>query len=332
MSSLDMGVSSIMVTPSGSSRSFFDDFEKNIPLLAVITEPHACESDVRLEETFMALSQAVTTKKVHIISIRLSRRPTDDDDDDDDDLQKSEIYKRGLKLARNLMDLATSSSTTNDFRVVCSSDWIDLAMEAQVHGIHVKESHLDQIPSIRERILLQQRQQRHLVEEENQQQFLIGTSTHSIESAIESYTKFQPDYYFCGTCFLTTSHPEKTSEDDLEGPTLPGQVRQALKSIYDSQFMSKQKTNADDSLVEESLVQSSSSSSCLLPPSSLRRRPVVLAIGGIDETNCDIPIRHGADGVAVIRAVLQANDPANVVDEMYQTMIQAQGPQQEQQQ
>jgi thiamine-phosphate pyrophosphorylase len=58
----------------------------------------------------------------------------------------------------------------------------------------------------------------------------IGISAHSLESAIEAVTEYAPDYLFVGTCYKTTSHPEK-SKADLEGPALPGQVQRAVTSI-----------------------------------------------------------------------------------------------------
>jgi hypothetical protein len=49
--------------------------------------------------------------------------------------------------------------------------------------------------------------------------------------------------------------------------------------------------------------------------------PPVLAIGGIDESNCHIPIQFGANGVATIRAVLQAQSPLEVIQEIKSAMI-----------
>lgn len=46
----------------------------------------------------------------------------------------------------------------------------------------------------------------------------------------------------------------------------------------------------------------------------------VIGIGGIDATNADAVIRAGADGVAVISAVLGARDPAAAVGELRRTV------------
>jgi thiamine-phosphate pyrophosphorylase len=233
------------------------------PLLAVITEPCACDSEARVEETLAAIARAVTTCHVHVVSIRLSRPPEND---------QVFFYQRALKLTMSLLELASEYR----FKVVCSSDWIDLAVQSQAHGVHVKESHLSQIPLVREQL---------------GDMALIGTSTHSVKSALGSYARFQPDYFFCGTCFVTASHPEKGATD-LEGPTLPGQVQRALTQA----------------------ATEAGSQYC----------PAVFAIGGIDETNCGIPVREGADGVAVIRAVLQAKDPADTTQKIHQSMARAQ--------
>ena len=128
------------------------------------------------------------------------------------------------------------------------------------------------------------------MDSENQVKALIGTSSHSIESALKSFQKYQPDYYFVGTCYLTQSHPEKSDEADLEGPQLPGKVKQALLDNINSDIHS---------------------------PKNI---PKMLAIGGISIENCDEPISFGADGAATIRTVLQANDPAKVVSLLKTTM------------
>lgn len=240
----------------------------NPPYLALITEPDACVDELRVEATFQAIVQAVSTGKVHLVSVRLTR-PSEEE------REYRYLFDRALVLTKRLVQLADELST---FRVVCSSDWIELAMQASAHGIHVKESHLSKIPSIRQ-------------QDAWRGDLLIGTSTHSISSARHSYAAYHPDYYFVGTCFLTASHPEKNMHD-LEGPLLPGQVRQAL--------------------VEDSIKASQSPHNYIVP--------IIFGIGGIDETNCDCPIANGADGVAVIRAVLQAPDPADATIRIHEKM------------
>jgi len=49
--------------------------------------------------------------------------------------------------------------------------------------------------------------------------------------------------------------------------------------------------------------------------------PIIFAIGGINEQNCHEPVvTYGADGVAVIRTVMQASDPGEVVLQMKAAM------------
>jgi len=113
---------------------------------------------------------------------------------------------------------------------------------------------------------------------------LIGTSAHSVQSAVEAWCLYHPDYLNVGTCYLTESHPEKGVED-LEGPLLPGQVTWALDQLAG------------------------------------QNRPKVLAVGGIDESNCHEPVlSYGADGIATIRAVLHASEPKDVVGQIKKNM------------
>lgn len=255
--------------------------------LAIITELDACETDKRMEVSYAAIAKAVSEQPdtVSVVSIRL--KPSD----------SAEVLKRAVELTKRLVQLSEKhgergrSSSIEDhelppcptFKVVCSSDWVEAAVLGGAHGVHVKEHHLPQIPSIRERFS---------ATNNSADPIWIGTSAHSVESALISYGEYEPDYYFVGTCFLTASHPEKTSEADLEGPSLPGKVRRALHAAAVEQQQSSNKETP----------------------------PKVMAIGGIDESNCHIPVELGADGVAVIRSVLQAKDPAKAVADMQYNM------------
>lgn len=232
-----------------------------------------------MEESYNTIAKAVSEQpdSVSLVSIRLK------DCDSDKVLERAvELTKRLLQLSKNCKDRGLISTEDQEpspcpsFKVVCSSDWVEAAVLGGAHGVHVKEHHLPQIPSIRERLSI------------TNSNCWIGTSAHSVESAVNSYREYQPDYYFVGTCFLTASHPEKSSEAGLEGPKLPGNVQRALSKAAAGQ-------------------QSSMA-------------PKVMAIGGIDASNCHIPVEFGADGVAVIRAVLRAEDPAKAVADMQSSM------------
>jgi len=254
-----------------------------------------------MKYTYETVKKATSTGKVDLVSVRLSLPPPCDENGD-----KNKSYHGVLKRARRLTkelvalsmkrkeDQQRQSHDDDDkqpefsFAVVCSSDLVSVAVDARANGVHVKEHHLDRLPDIVDRF---------------DYPIVIGTSTHSIESALKSYfssddededtggAKIQvlkPHYYFVGTCYLTASHPEKILESQLEGPELPGRVKRALQDCVDSKEW---------------------------------RLPRIMAIGGIDETNCHEPIALGADGVAVIRAVLQADRPVERVEDMQASMM-----------
>jgi thiamine-phosphate diphosphorylase len=255
------------------------------PFLAVITELlDACDTDKRLhQETLDALFQAAVDvdvahvpsrrKQVDLISVRVHGP-------DKHDVETTKArQERVLKLTQQLVEWADNDDNDYRFRVVLSSDWRHLAAQAKVHGVHVKESHRQFIPDIRQDL---------------GPSAIIGTSAHSMESACAAYHDFQVDYLFVGTCFVTESHPEK-DPNQLEGPELPGQVSRVLNALS-------------------------------LSAVSGKNPPPVLAIGGIDAFNCHIPIQFGADGVATIRAVLQAAqasnmNPSEVVQEIKSAML-----------
>jgi thiamine monophosphate synthase len=125
--------------------------------------------------------------------------------------------------------------------------------------------------------------------------FLIGTSAHDVDSALNTWNKYQPDYFFVGTCFITLTHPEK-QQDDLEGPLLPGQVKRSILQQV---------------LVAQEEEEEQQCGAC----------PLVFAVGGINVDNCRVPIEFGADGVAMIRAVMQAPNPREMVQIIHDKMV-----------
>lgn len=223
------------------------------PYLAVITEPDACDSHERIHATIQAIQSAVSTGKVALVSVRVVKPKHVE--------STREFEERVVTLTTQLVAMAS----VHPFRVVVTSDWVDSAIMACAHGIHVKERDRSRIPEIRQLFASKIP--------------LIGTSAHSVSSALKASSEYKPDYIFVGTCYATASHPEKV---ELEGPELPGAVCRALKGQED--------------------------------------RPIVLAIGGIDEENCEGPLKYGADGVAAIRSVLQSPDPAKSVESMHKNM------------
>jgi len=228
------------------------------PWIAVLTEPDACDSEERMEETLSALKSAISSRCVDLVSIRVSFSSSEDFP------TQQQQQARLISLIQRVKRLKGQDDL--DFILVVN-DNIDAAIDGGADGVHVKEKFAPSIPSVRQ----------NFIERSGRSSCIIGTSCHSIESALLS-NSYRPDYLFVGTCYLTKSHPEKTTIDMLEGPELPGKVKRAL---------------------------SSNEQIALVPP-------IIFAIGGIDEINAKEPIALGADGVAAIRSILCASEPAHV--------------------
>ena len=228
------------------------------PWIAVLTEPDACNSEERMEETLSALKGAISSRCVDLVSIRVSFSSSEDFP------TQQQQQARLISLIQRVKRLKGQDDL--DFILVVN-DNIDAAIDGGADGVHVKEKFAPSIPSVRQ----------NFIERSGRSSCIIGTSCHSIESALLS-NSYRPDYLFVGTCYLTKSHPEKTTIDMLEGPELPGKVKRAL---------------------------SSNEQTALVPP-------IIFAIGGIDERNAKEPIALGADGVAAIRSILCASEPAHV--------------------
>lgn len=262
------------------------------PYLALITETDACASLKRVEETISAIEQATIDGGVTLVVVRV---PDD------------ESYERKWTLIQKLAELKQHQQYAGKagFYLVINNE-LELAIQAisqniALDGVHVKEHDANQIPSIRKRLhdtAEKARGKTKTNEIQHNKHIIIGTSCHSKHSAIGSYqlSPRGPDYLFVGTCYLTQSHPEKTAIDQLEGPTLPGTVKKELYQLFDKM----DKTESQ------------------LPPPE---PPKIFAIGGIDEQNCHEPVlEYGADGVATIRAVMQASDPRCMVQDMKHAM------------
>jgi Thiamine monophosphate synthase len=192
-------------------------------------------------------------------------------------------------------------------------DIFDLLLLAD--GVHVKESHRRHVPGIIE----QARAARHLHDPRQKdrapsEMVVVGMSCHSVQSAVDAVTTYNPDYLLVGTCYPTLSHPEKAPHQ-VEGPDLPGRVcRELERRIVNVDAAASASSTADDSRNGP----------------KRRGRPIVLGIGGIDATNCGRIVRGGAaatataaDGVAVIRSVLAARNPAHAVQQIVDAMARA---------
>lgn len=253
----------------------------NPPFLAVITESYSCDSDSNVHAALDALYKAVSTDDVDLVSVRV------DAVCQETDAVRHCLHQARLEqLVRQLVAWSDiSDGKKNRFRVVVSSDWIEAGIRAGAHGVHFKERHRDRIPATRDLY-------RHTHNTDDRADpLLVGTSTHSVASALSAWEACRPDYIFAGTCFATLSHPEKSNANDLEGPALPALVAKALT---------------------EHLSTTSGGTHS--------QRPPVFAIGGMDTTNCQDQVTKGsyvpdsnADGIATIRTVLKSSDPAGTV-------------------
>jgi thiamine monophosphate synthase len=257
------------------------------PYIAIITELTACDTPEDVDTTVRTFKEAISTELIYLIVIRV-RKITDN-------LQDDEMTGRVQDLIRRISNLRRKDDT-HRFHIVVTSDWISAVDPSTMDvGIHFKESHRHQIPIIHKKYM------------ENSSQLFYGTSAHSIASAWDAVMTVDyppPNYLLVGTCYPTESHPEKDCAN-LEGPALPGQVVHKLTHHpFDTTHLNHKSPQAEESSLQ-----------------TIKIPIVVLAIGGIDETNCRETIQLGANGVAVIRAVMRATDPAEAVRKIYQTMI-----------
>lgn len=267
----------------------------NPPFLAILTEPDACASTKRVDQTINTIERATVDGDVSLVVVRVVDH---DNDDGEGESNKWILLKRLSELKQKRV-----TEGVRGFLLVVNND-VEVALKAiscniAVDGVHVKEHNARLIPDIRQKLHAAMGEVSYKNGSKQQKEIIIGSSCHSIKSALDSY-KLNPrgvDYLFVGTCYFSLSHPEKTSLDQLEGPTLPGRIKEELyrKFNHDNIY------GDDDSFVNEP--------------------PVVFAIGGIDEKNCKEPVKHGADGVAAIRTVMQADDAREIVKLMKTAML-----------
>lgn len=192
--------------------------------------------------------------------------------------QQEKYEERVVRFTNNIADHLTF--TKNRVLVMLSSEWRHVFHRTNASGIHFKESHRLNIPEYA-----------NATTNNNSSLFVIGTSAHSITSALEAWNDdYPPNYFVVGTCYPTLSHPEKI---DVEGPELPGQVRAAIQRCIDQRETRNR-----------------------IQP------PAVLAVGGIDTKNCHEPVQLGAQGVAVIRSILYSSNPAEYAKELRRCMDQ----------
>jgi len=267
---------------TNNNPQMFPHSNKPPPHLALITMRCSCDSDDHTQAALQGLQQAVSTRNVDLVSVRVNVPHNDKN--------VAPVQERLTRIVQQLV--AWSSTNDNKFRVVVSSDWIEPGLRAGAHGVHFKETHRDRIPAAR-RLFGELSSSS---SSSTSSRMLVGTSTHTVASALDAVQQYQPDYFFAGTCFETESHPEKTG-DDLEGPARPAEVVQALDQYY------------------------------LQLGRQQRQRPKVLAIGGLDASNCRDQVTTGrfvpdakADGIATISAVLKNAHPDRAVQDICNNM------------
>ena len=290
--------------------------------ICIITETNSCDSMENIQRTLHTLNCALGTYNdysIDLISIRVIP-PVSDADSGSNDTQSQFQSQSQSQFQQRLIHLATQIMTNkekhqshplyNDYKVVINDVAnLQAAIQANVDGIHVKEKDVCQIPDMRSTWALSRGQQRQSQQQQSQSQLekdmIVGTSAHSIESALSNHQLYKPDYMFVGTCYLTQSHPEKNAID-LEGPALPGLVKEAIVQMdIDS---------IDDGSIDDD--DDDDDDGGHGGPVS----PIIFAIGGIERENCHEPVGYGSDGVAVIRSVMQASNPALAVKHIKEGM------------
>ena len=335
--------------------------QKKGSYLAILTESNACDSLERMEETLFAFQQillpfpptksssssstsssstsmsndssimsssssapdkscpnnnanddTVNSNGNILISIRVQQPPT---------MNSKTFQDRVTHVTMELMKLKQKQTRFQNVWVVVN-DFAQVAIDAGADGVHVKERHVGSIPTIRQLYLdtMSSRVVSTSTREKGNSScsvtspppLLIGTSAHDIDSALDTWNKYQPDYFFVGTCFITLTHPEK-QEDDLEGPLLPGQVKRSILQVLVAQEEEEEQQYGGNSSTGGNQRRARDCHSL--------EAPLVFAVGGINVDNCRIPIEFGADGVAMIRAVMQAPNPREMVQIIHNNMV-----------
>jgi thiamine-phosphate diphosphorylase len=263
------------------------DFDQNNQnshrYLCIITEPNACDSMEHVKRTIETLQSALGTHNDHSIDLIAIRviPPIKHEST----LEYKQFLQRLIYLSSQLMAFKRKHQhhpLYNNYHVVMNDvQYLQAAIEAHVDGIHVKEKDTHQIPHIRSVF--------HDIPNRTSP-VIIGTSAHSSLLALQYFEEYSPNYMFVGTCYKTQSHPEKDIHM-LEGPKLPGIVKRSILQHLTENYKVDQ----------------------VCPP-------IIYAIGGIEKSNCLEPLQYGADGVAVIRAVMQSCDPETTVKELKECM------------
>ena len=149
------------------------------PFLAVLTEPDACVSVGRIEQTVNSIERATIDGGVTLVVVRIN----DDVDGDGTSENKWNLLKRLSELKQQRL-----AEGNRDFLLVVNND-VELVLRAissniRVDGVHVKEYNAHLIPDIRQK--LQDALEKTTASSSNEikqpQDIIIGTSCHSKQS------------------------------------------------------------------------------------------------------------------------------------------------------
>lgn len=252
------------------------------PFLAVITEENACDSDLELEKTLNTLKIATSTYMVDLISIRVKREVQNILDIEEDG--QGQVVTAAIPREQQVQRVVALTRELINWSKESKSPF-QVVLSSDWMDVAVQSgAHGVHFKESHRQSIGDIRQQ---YKEHNLPPPLVGTSAHSVDSAKHAWEAYRPNYFFVGTCYATLSHPEKV---EMEGPALPGQVVEEF---------------VDGSVIT----------------GNVSGRPVIFAIGGINSSTCHDPVvKYGADGVAVIRSVMQADDPAAAVRLIQQRM------------
>merc|ERR1740139_803696 len=168
-------------------------------------------------------------------------------------------------------------------------------MAGSCHGVHLREREAEYLKDLRERWAVDKK-----LNSDRSGRILIGLSVHSVDAACESVGfGDRPDYFLVGTAFPTLSHPEKVDPKDFEGPELAGLIKQKIIEKLSSKNQPELETANHSNLVSP---------------------PLCISIGGMNASNCHIPMISGADGVAVIGAIFSSKEPEKAAWDLRRSM------------
>lgn len=259
--------------------------------------------DLFVERSRGAVARAIASSALDIVQLRTAAAA--DEQEEEETEQDAVAAGRVLRLLldRHLGPRARPALVVN---APLARARTLLATSVRIDGWHLKERELVSLTQARPHRHLSGRESRASSAVHGQLAWLrqlqhtrppfwVGCSVHSVDAAVAAARLGVMDYLQVGTMFPTASHPEKR---EVEGPQLLPQIRAALSAAAAAEDGHK----------------------------GLRtgRGPALVAVGGIaTEDQVREVMAAGADGIAVIRAVLRADDPRDAATRMRTEMERA---------